>query len=518
MKSNKARLSYEDTPALQKARSHFLNENYSQSLRGFEKEAKRQPNNIMALTDAARAFGQRFEIDKALRYVKRMLSIAGDNAEVLLLAGQSLRMSYRGKEAMECMVKASKMENSPDLCFLEMAVLAERNHDLELSYDSVERYLHRNANSPEALLLKARILRRQKETSSAEEIYQNIYARSSTAEITKAQTLNEWSHLLDEQGDYEKAFSTLLESKKYLSNLPETNTAKERSAYESQWTQKLNESITKEHITRWEQVGSSSKHPTVLLTGCPRSGTTLIEKILDAHSEIISADELNAFAGSILPTLLKEISKSGADHNVSVLENLSLMDIEKEGRRYSRYLSSALNEKIGNRTLIDKNPSLTFHIAASLRVWPQNKILYALRDPRDIAVSCFYRWLPINSVSVRYLTAEDTCKRTSEELKCWLKLREIIPQERWLETRYEDTVENYTKESQKVISWLGLDWEDSISDYKNHLRERGVNSPTYEAVNKPIYKGAIGRWRNYAAHFEQHFPHLQEVIEKLEYD
>lgn len=176
-----------------------------------------------------------------------------------------------------------------------------------------------------------------------------------------------------------------------------------------------------------------------------------------------------------------------------------------------------MNEEIGSRILIDKNPSTTFLIPAYQRLSPRNRILYALRDPRDIAVSCFFRWLPLNSVSVRYHSLEETCKRTAEELGCWQSLREKLPENSWHETRYEDTVTDYTEECRKVLQWMGLPWDDSVSGYRGHMEKRGVNSPTYEAVTQPIYSGAMGRWKNYEEFLAPHMPILEPTLEALDY-
>ena len=468
--------------------------------------------------DAARAFGQRYEIDTAAKLIKRLLILAGSDPQIRLLAGQTLRMIHRKDEAIPHLLAAAEHDSTPPEVHLELAVLLERRHQLDEAHEHLNRYLSHDKESPEATLLKARILSRSQRQEDAASVYHELSERNGCTSFTKAQVLNEWANMLDSQGDYRGAWDKLTRSKALLVELPETATAQNRSITEQAWLNHLAESITADHLNRWKDREPSTPHQSILLTGCPRSGTTLIEKILDAHPEIVSADELSAFTSYILPGLVKGRRDKDGSFDAETLENTPPAILQREEQRYFRYLQSALNEKIGQRILVDKNPSVTFMIPGYQRVWPNNKILYALRDPRDVAISCFFRWLPINSMSVRFHTMEDTFKRTSEELECWLRLRDRLPEDSWHETRYENTVLDYSKESRSVLHWLGLDWDDSVSDYRAHMTKRGVNSPTYADVNKPIYQGSQERWKNYEEFVTPHLGTVQSCARHLGYE
>ena len=123
MKNKPQQVTYRDTPELEKARAAFFQEKDSRSLRLFERAVKRQPNNLMALTDAARAFGQRYEIKKAQQLVDRMLRLAGDNPQIQLLAGQTKRMIYRTDDALPLLEKASQSSEVSSDAHLELAVI-----------------------------------------------------------------------------------------------------------------------------------------------------------------------------------------------------------------------------------------------------------------------------------------------------------------------------------------------------------------------------------------------------------
>jgi hypothetical protein len=155
-------------------------------------------------------------------------------------------------------------------------------------------------------------------------------------------------------------------------------------------------------------------------------------------------------------------------------------------------------------------------IPAMVRVFPELKLIVALRDPRDVVVSCFLRYLPLNPVSVCFLTLERTVDRYLLDMRAWIKLRELISNA-WVEIRYEDTVANLQRETQRVLKTVGLPWDDSVLDYRERAKQKQVASPTYAAVAQPIYTHAIGRWKNYEDKIEPIWDRLAAISDTLEY-
>jgi hypothetical protein len=120
-----------------------------------------------------------------------------------------------------------------------------------------------------------------------------------------------------------------------------------------------------------------------------------------------------------------------------------------------------------------------------LRVLPETRLIVAVRDPRDVVLSCFMRYLPLNSVSVQFLDVQRTAERYALEMGAWLRFRELIDVP-WCEVRYEDTVANSEQQASRALATLGLAWDDQVLDYRQRLMDtRQVTSPSYEAVAPP---------------------------------
>ena len=174
-----------------------------------------------------------------------------------------------------------------------------------------------------------------------------------------------------------------------------------------------------------------------------------------------------------------------------------------------------MGEPVGSRLLLDKNPSMTLMIPVVLRLFPEMRLLVALRDPRDVIVSCFLRYLPLNPVSVCYLTLDRLVDRYSLDMNAWLRYRELL-RDGWHEVRYEQLVAQTQTEARRVLEFLGVAWDEACSITGASTRNP-VQSPTYEDVAKPIYASAIGRWQHYQRYLEPILPRLESILTSLEY-
>jgi hypothetical protein len=165
---------------------------------------------------------------------------------------------------------------------------------------------------------------------------------------------------------------------------------------------------------------------------------------------------------------------------------------------------------------VDKNPELTMLLPLVARVFPEMKIVFALRDPRDVVVSCFMQQLPLNAVSVHYLTLEGAANKYATTMRAWLKVRDMIKNP-WLEVRYEDTVADLEAQARNVLGFLDLPWDDAVLQYHRRAQRKHIHSPTYEAVTKPVYSSSIGRWRNYAKQLDPVLETLQPFVDAFGY-
>jgi tetratricopeptide (TPR) repeat protein len=503
-----------DVPELQRARALWQANRFDEALQLFETAVRKYPQNLVALVDASRALGARFEITRAEAIVDRLVKSAAHNPELMHLAGQSYRMIFRPEKAMQCFERVLGMIRKIPDAQLELAVLYERRHRVAEALSLIEDCLRAQPDYLEAALFKGRILRRRQELPAAEDVFRQLAGNDQAHPLVRAQAWSELAQMLDSAGDYEGAMQTMIRCKEIL-RTGEASLLAESEALQRH-LHKLAESLTPGHFQQWaESARIFPQQKLAVLTSFPRSGTTLMEQVLDSHPGLVSSDEREAFGRDIFPAMWRS-----AETPLPTAEALSEIPTERLGaqrERYLTYMSAALSTPIGERIHLDKNPTMTLLIPGMLRLFPETKLLIALRDPRDVVISCFMQYLPLNTNSVCFLTVERAAQRYAHDMNVWLILRDKLST-LWLEVRYESCVANLEHEARRALDFLGLPWDAQVLQYRERLKEKAVSSPTYEAVSKPLYTSAIGRWKHYQKYLEPALEALQRSINAFGYN
>jgi tetratricopeptide (TPR) repeat protein len=502
-----------DLPELQQARALWQANRFDEALALFETAAERHPQNLVALIDASRALGARFEIPRAEKLVDRLLAAAGHRADLLHLAGQTYRMIFRPEPAMRCFEKVLAMTKDIPDAYLELAVLYERRHRLDEALSLINECLRRTPDYLEAELFKGRLLRRKKDPNNAENIFRALTKNEKAHPIVRAQAWAEIAQMLDQQDQFRDGISAMLKCKEIMRQFEAP--ALREAEFVLHHLNRLTDELTPTHFQRWStEAKQFPPRKAAVLTSFPRSGTTLLEQVLDSHSGLVSSDEREAFARDIFPAMW--LSPATPAPTAKALDEIPADKLARLRTRYFDYMSAALNEPIGDRIHLDKNPPMTLVLPGFLRLLPEAKVIVALRDPRDVVVSCFFQFLPLNPNSVCFLTLERTAQRYANDMAVWRRLRELIASP-WIELKYEDTVANLEKEARRALEFLGLPWEESVLQYRDRLKEKVVGSPTYEAVSQPLYTRAIGRWKNYEEFLQPILPILKPSIDAFGY-
>jgi hypothetical protein len=260
---------------------------------------------------------------------------------------------------------------------------------------------------------------------------------------------------------------------------------------------KLLAGLTPEMIRRWRQEAPAAqeRYQIAFLGGHPRSGTTLLEQILDANPEVLAFDEPVAFNQEITGHI--HLPETSSQDPARALDMLPAVRRAEMRRRYVKSLLREIPGEPAARVLLDKNPSPTMSLNIWLRVFPELKVIIALRDPRDVIISCFFLNIMLNSTNVNFLSLERTVKHYADLMDVWLRMRELGGFD-WIETRYEDVVVNMEEEGRKATEFLGLPWHPDQARYHETARQKVLYAPTYHDVTQPVYNRAVGRWKRYA--------------------
>ena len=239
------------------------------------------------------------------------------------------------------------------------------------------------------------------------------------------------------------------------------------------------DAIIHAHTRRWIEAaphGYAAASP-VFVTGLPRTGTTLVERIIASHSAMHSVGETSAFA---------------AEMRRAMAERPGGRDLEGIG---GRYLDSATALRVqDNVRFIDKTLENYLYCGLVHAALPSAKIILVQRHPMD---SCWaiYKAHFRGKFSFSYHQTELAdyylaYRRLSQH---W---RTVLPPDVLMEINYEDIVRDQAAASRDIIRFLGLPWEDDVMRF----HESPAPSATASAVQvrRPIYASSVGKWRHHA--------------------
>ncbi|WP_346187641.1 tetratricopeptide repeat-containing sulfotransferase family protein [Rubritalea halochordaticola] len=501
-----------DLPELQQARYLWENDEPAKALEFFERAAKRHPRNLMALLDAARALGNAHRLPEASALLTRASRVLEKSPQGLERLGQSYRMAYMPDLAAECFAKAVQHPECLE-SVIELTIYHERRHQLDRAESVLAPALVRHPDVAPLKLLHARLQYRRGEWETAKSLYAAVSEDGQAHPYHRAQAYYELANLADKEEDYRGAYQYALYAKDQLRPI-----AKGLDGQNALWRERhktLVRALSPELISSWQsEVQATDKTP-VFLTGCPRSGTTLLERVLGAHPQIQSFDELDIFPRFLCGAYFKDAAPDCTGEEA--LESCPERRLSELRASYWRLFGN--HERLGRETqvLLDKNPSASGSVPVFLKLFPHAKVLFATRDPRDISVSCFLRFLPMNAVSVSFLDAARTVDYVNAELSMGADLRDRMPAEQAVEVRYESVIDDLEGTSKNALNGMQLDWSHEVAAYRELNSEREVNSPTYLEVTQPIHRKSAERWKNYAFVFESHWDEMSDLLGRLDY-
>lgn len=242
----------------------------------------------------------------------------------------------------------------------------------------------------------------------------------------------------------------------------------------------------------------------ILVLGMPRTGTTLVDRLLTSAPGVVSAGEPDTFARLLNDDIAQRQSAAGGADKCSAVRAAAAVDLPALGLAYEEQMRARADNFSGD-TIIDKNPMNFLYAGLIKRALPAAKIVHLCRDPLDTCYA-IYKTLFKSAYPFSY---------DQRELgRYYLGYRALMDHWRralpgqMLDLRYERLVGDPLGESRRLFEFCGLEWSGSVLEF--HRRKgRGTATASASQVRQPVYTSSVGRWKDYR---EQ----LQPLIEILE--
>ena len=230
----------------------------------------------------------------------------------------------------------------------------------------------------------------------------------------------------------------------------------------------------------------------IFIIGLPRSGTTLVERILATHSDVYAGGELQAFPKVIVEAVTRREGRPVK--KLDFVDSALRVDFKELGRAYL----DATRPHTGHTPKFTDKLPLNYLYAGLMHVaLPGARFVLLRRHPMD---SCFamYKTLFADAYPFTY-----DLRDLARYYVAWDRLMrhwESVIGDAWLSVSYEELVGNQEGVSRRILSHSGVAWDDGCLSF--HSNSAAVSTASAAQVRRPLYSDSIGKWHRYAAQLE----------------
>jgi tetratricopeptide (TPR) repeat protein len=489
-------------------------QDFENSINKLEQATRMEPSNPSLHLNLARAHGLRYDFSAVKRCIEKALQASQGRVQMLEEAGR-ICSTFKDLDLMLCYLERASQKKGVSIGALtSLADIYLLDDRIAEAAEIVERAGRIDRKDPRVLLREAVLRQQRGEITQAESQFRDLLTNSAAEALVRIRASYALAGILDGAGRYDEAMTALLEGKAI--QRPQAVPLAVPLQRMQNLEKELARTVTATVVDRWRADAAKLPPPRrfALLSGHPRSGTTLLEQLLDAHSGVVSLEETDLIHDEIYRPLARDYPQGTGLFPMLDSAPPSVLGHLREN--YFHCAEMFLGNAIGERLLVDKNPGLNVMVPVLLRVFPETKFLVALRDPRDVVLSCFMQPLTLTPASSAYLSLEGTVNQYASVMGFWLEMLPRIGTQS-MQVRYEEMIDDLPAVARSVLDYLGIGFEENVLKFFEHARTKRVNSPSRSEVRKPVYRTAVGRWKNYEKYLEPYMAGLERFLKEFNY-
>lgn len=323
----------------------------------------------------------------------------------------------------------------------------------------------------------------------------------------------ELARIYDKLGDYARVFPHLRAATKLAALVPEYG--RQDVSLLPRLLKANSEGFDRELLGRWSGTSFTDGRPApTFLIGFFRSGTTLTQEVLDAHPDVFVADEAD-FVWA-MQRELHDMDKSQA----SVPDKLRKLDragIEHLRHFYWERVAGRFGDGMRSQHFVDKFTLNTVDVGLINCVFPDAKVIFVMRDPRDVCLSCIMQLMVPSPATVHLLGWEATVRFYAQIMQWWRHIKPLLTVG-VMEFRYEDAVTQFEPTFRRIFEFLGLAWDPAVADFHQRAAKKYIATPSRSQVAQPLYASSMARWRAYETEFKGVAEHLAPFVTAFGYE
>jgi tetratricopeptide (TPR) repeat protein len=247
----------------------------------------------------------------------------------------------------------------------------------------------------------------------------------------------------------------------------------------------------------------------VFILGFPRSGTTLLEVILEGHPNVISLEEKESLIDSVRVFMRRP-------EDLDRLPRATPAALDALRAAYWRRVT-AEGVEVKGKMFVDKNPLNSLKLPLIARLFPDAKIVFACRDPRDIVLSCFRHRFNMSAPIYELLSIDGAARYYDSVMQLMIRFTSLLQLDTCL-VRHEDLVTEFAREMRRICTFLRLEWSPAMGDFALRSKNRGVLTPSTAQLMRGLSTEGLGQWRRYRTHLDPVQETLDPWVTRFYYD
>jgi tetratricopeptide (TPR) repeat protein len=439
----------------------------------FRNAIERRPNYAEAhsnLGAVLRAKGRFAEAETALR---RALQLKPDYVDARTLLGLALAFQGRFRDASAQFEKALKLSPRHVPALLGMAYVATTEGRFDEAEALFARAVEIDPRSAGALAGRAGLRKLTAADANWFKVAEEI-AGSPIVPEEEAALRFAMGKYCDDVGDYRRAFKNYERANQLMKSCADEF----HPEVHAQFVDDVIGVYTPDVIAQLRNDAAASTKA-VLVTGMPRSGTSLVEQILASHPAVKGAGELGFW------------SRAGQRYEAEIRRAPLVVSTRQQlAAGYTRLLESFGAEAA---RVVDKDPVNSDFLGVIYSALPQVRVIYVQRDPIDTCLSCYFQQFS-QALSFTF-DLSDLAQYYREHQRLMAHWRKVLPAGTILDVPYEELVADQQLWTRRMLEFIGLDWDERCMDF--HKTERPIATASYWQARQKIYNSSVQRWRRY---------------------
>ncbi|MEM6649589.1 MAG: sulfotransferase [Pseudomonadota bacterium] len=468
----------------EKGIAHEKAGNTQSAFEAFRQAAKANSRVAAPLVGLARLLKFNQQLPEAIACLKRAATCEPNNSSVRLLLADGLTRDGQLEAALHHLAKAISLSPDRHEPYLKLGEIYEDMGKRQAAAESYAQALERDPHSAGAIagllaVAEGQQLKKVKRIATGI-VHQGLDEASSHIGYALGKALSR-------SGEHEQAWDIWRQA----------NTARQRQAGSFDRDQfdaqilKLTKIFSEAFFADRQAWGNPDARP-VVIVGLPRSGTTLTERIIGAHSQVFGAGELPDLAdlASGTPDRLGRADPPWPDAAKELTETHAFNIGGEYAQRLAARIPAELSAQVSH--IVDKQPLNFWHLGLLALASPNARVINCYRDIRDNGLSIFAENFNLEQ---RWATEPDDIHHY------WSRYRRLMDHWRQvsnlkiLDVSYEDTVVDIEAQIRRLLNFLELPFEAQVTKF--HESEAPVQTPSRWQVRSPVYASSVGRWQNY---------------------